>query len=135
MKTLLIMAAGNGSRYGALKQFDNLGPEKEFLFEYSIFDAIESGFDHIVVITKREFVTEISSYLQKRLPANIKIDVIAGSSMGAIIGAMYALNPNIKELEEKALSLTKKDFAKLLDLTISKTSLIKGNKIRSFLEN
>ena len=76
MKTLLIMAAGNGSRYGALKQFDNLGPEKEFLFEYSIFDAIESGFDHIVVITKREFVTEISSYLQKRLPKNIKIDVI-----------------------------------------------------------
>ena len=65
---------------------------------------------------------------------NIVIDYIAGSSMGAIIGAMYALNPNIKELEEKALSLTKKDFAKLLDLNIPKTSLIKGNKIRSFLE-
>jgi len=65
---------------------------------------------------------------------NIPIDYIAGSSMGAIIGAMYALNPNIKELEEKALSLTKKDFAKLLDLNIPKTSLIKGNKIRIFLE-
>ena len=65
---------------------------------------------------------------------DIPIDYIAGSSMGAIIGAMYALNPNIKELEEKALSLTKKDFAKLLDLNIPKTSLIKGNKIRRFLE-
>ena len=76
MITLLVMAAGNGSRYGALKQFDNLGPKKEFLFEYSIYDAIESGFDHIVVITKREFVTEISDYLQSRLPKNVKVDVI-----------------------------------------------------------
>jgi len=76
MMTLLIMAAGNGSRYGALKQFDNLGPKKEFLFEYSIYDAIQNGFDHIVVITKREFVTEISDYLKKRLPKNVKVDVV-----------------------------------------------------------
>ncbi len=76
MMTLLVMAAGNGSRYGALKQFDNLGPKKEFLFEYSIFDAVQNGFDHIVVITKREFVAEIKDYLQKRLPDHIKIDVI-----------------------------------------------------------
>jgi len=65
---------------------------------------------------------------------NLPVDYIAGSSMGAIIGALYALNPNVKELEEKAFSLTKKDLAKLLDLNIPKTSLIKGNKIRSFLE-
>lgn len=76
MKTLLVMAAGNGSRYGALKQFDNLGPGGEFLFEYSIYDAIENGFDHIVVITKKEFVTEIKEYLQTRLPKNVKIDVV-----------------------------------------------------------
>ncbi len=76
MKTLLIMAAGNGSRYGALKQFDNLGPKGEFLFEFSIYDAIQNGFDHIVVITKKEFVTEISAYLQSRLPKHIKIDVV-----------------------------------------------------------
>ena len=74
--TLLVMAAGNGSRYGALKQFDNLGPNKEFLFEYSIFDAVKNGFDHVVVITKREFVTEIKEYLQNRLPKEIKIDVV-----------------------------------------------------------
>lgn len=76
MMTLLVMAAGNGSRYGALKQFDNLGPNKEFLFEYSIYDAVKNGFDHVVVITKREFVTEIKEYLQNRLPKEIKIDVI-----------------------------------------------------------
>jgi len=65
---------------------------------------------------------------------NISIDYISGSSMGAIIGAYYSLNPNIKELEEKVFSLSKKDFAKLLDLNIPKTSLIKGNKIKKFLE-
>jgi len=65
---------------------------------------------------------------------NIPIDYIAGSSMGAIIGAIYALNLNVKELEERAFSLTKKDLVKLLDLNIPKVSLIKGNKIRSFLE-
>jgi UTP-glucose-1-phosphate uridylyltransferase len=71
------MAAGNGSRYGALKQFDHLGPNKEYLFEFSIFDAINNGFDHIVIVTKKQFVIEIKDYLKKRIPENIKIDVIA----------------------------------------------------------
>lgn len=76
-KTLLIMAAGSGSRYGALKQFDTLGPAKEFLFEYSIYDAIENGFNHIVIITKNDYVSDIRTYLRQRLPSEIKIDVIA----------------------------------------------------------
>ncbi|MDZ7614125.1 MAG: hypothetical protein U5K51_10865 [Flavobacteriaceae bacterium] len=67
-KTLLIMAAGSGSRYGALKQFDELGPNKEFLFEFSIYDAIENGFDHIVVVTREQFTEDIKNYLEKRLP-------------------------------------------------------------------
>lgn len=75
--TLLIMAAGNGSRYGALKQFDPLGPENEYLFEFSIYDAIENGFDHIVIVTKEQFVKDINEYLTNRLPGKIKIDVIA----------------------------------------------------------
>ena len=76
-KTLLIMAAGSGSRYGALKQFAELGPSKEFLFEYSIYDAINNGFEHIVIITKEDNVSEIENYLAKRIPKEIKIDVIA----------------------------------------------------------
>ena len=40
---LLIMAAGSGSRYGKLKQFDELGPKGEFLMEFSIYDAIKNG--------------------------------------------------------------------------------------------
>ena len=48
------MAAGSGSRYGKLKQFDELGPKGEFLMEFSIYDAIKNGFNHIVLITKKE---------------------------------------------------------------------------------
>jgi CTP:molybdopterin cytidylyltransferase MocA len=48
------MAAGSGSRYGRLKQFDDLGPNGEFLMEFSIFDALQNGFQHIVVITKKK---------------------------------------------------------------------------------
>jgi len=75
--TLLIMAAGSGSRYGALKQFDGLGPDGEFLFEFLIYDALAAGFDHLVLITKREFVEDIGNYLQTRLPATVRIDVLA----------------------------------------------------------
>jgi CTP:molybdopterin cytidylyltransferase MocA len=48
------MAAGSGSRYGKLKQFDELGPNAEFLLEFSIYDAINNGFNHIVLVTKKE---------------------------------------------------------------------------------
>ena len=60
--TLLIMAAGMGSRYGGDKQVDGLGPNNEILMEYSIYDAIRAGFDQIVFVIKpgmRERVAEI----------------------------------------------------------------------------
>ena len=73
---LLVMAAGSGSRYGKLKQFDGLGPNKEFLLEFSIYDAIENGFNHIVLITKKENKDFLYDYLRPRIPNKIKIDVI-----------------------------------------------------------
>lgn len=73
---LLLMAAGKGSRYGKLKQFDGLGPRDEFLMEFSMYDAIENGFDHMVVITQKDNVDFLYNYLQPRLPGNIKLDVI-----------------------------------------------------------
>ena len=75
--TLLLMAAGSGSRYGKLKQFDDLGPNGEFLMEFSIHDALKNGFNHIVVITKEENKEFIKKYLSKRLERNIKLDVLA----------------------------------------------------------
>ncbi|NQY67313.1 MAG: nucleotidyltransferase [Flavobacteriales bacterium] len=53
--TLLILAAGMGSRYGGLKQIDGIGPNGEPIIEYSIYDAIQSGFGKIVFVIRKEF--------------------------------------------------------------------------------
>ena len=74
--TLLLMAAGSGSRYGKLKQFDDLGPAGEFLMEFSISDALKFGFNHIVVITKAANQSFLQEHLSKRLPKHIKLDVL-----------------------------------------------------------
>ncbi|MEB8327896.1 sugar phosphate nucleotidyltransferase [Flavobacteriaceae bacterium KMM 6897] len=75
--TLLLMAAGKGSRYGKLKQFDGLGPNEEFLMEFSIFDAIAAGFDHIVIITQRDHVNFLSEHIAVRISKNVKLDVLS----------------------------------------------------------
>ena len=74
--TLLLMAAGSGSRYGTLKQFDELGPKAEFLLEFSIYDAINNGFNHIVLVTKKENKDFLNNYLINKIPNNIKVDVV-----------------------------------------------------------
>ena len=73
---LLIMAAGSGSRYGKLKQFDELGPSGEFLMEFSIYDAIQNGFNHIVLITRKENKDFLFNYLRQRIDNSVKIDVV-----------------------------------------------------------
>ncbi|MCW5517165.1 UTP--glucose-1-phosphate uridylyltransferase [Muriicola sp. Z0-33] len=83
------MAAGRGSRYGKLKQFDGLGPNEEFLMEFSIYDALESGFDHIVVITQKDNVAFLRDHLSIRLPASVKLDVIAQELSDLPEGSAY----------------------------------------------
>ena len=70
------MAAGSGSRYGKLKQFDDLGPADEFLMEFSIFDALKNNFNHIVVITKAANQSFLESHLSNLLPSDVKLDVL-----------------------------------------------------------
>lgn len=63
-KSLVIMAAGLGSRYGGNKQVDRIGPDGEILMQYSIYDAIKAGFNKIVFIIKPQYtdlITEISA--------------------------------------------------------------------------
>ena len=63
--TLLILAAGMGSRYGGLKQIDGIGPNDEPIIEYSIFDAINSGFGKIVFVIRKEFDKQFRSRFDK----------------------------------------------------------------------
>ena len=52
--TLVVMAAGMGSRYGGIKQLDAFGPEGEVIMDYSVFDAIKAGFNKVVIIIRED---------------------------------------------------------------------------------
>ena len=70
--SLVIMAAGLGSRYGGSKQVDGIGPNGEILMEYSIHDALRAGFDKVVFIIKpemREMMDELVGYLKEKKTA------------------------------------------------------------------
>ena len=62
--TLLVMAAGMGSRYGGLKQLDPVGPNGETIIDYSVYDAVRSGFNKVVFIGRNLDKAELESGLK-----------------------------------------------------------------------
>ncbi|NLI20180.1 MAG: hypothetical protein GX418_01315 [Clostridiales bacterium] len=75
-KTLLIMAAGMGSRYGGNKQIDGMGPHGEILLEYSIYDALQAGFTKVVFIIKRDFEQRIRDMVGDQLAKQVKVEYV-----------------------------------------------------------
>lgn len=71
--TLVIMAAGMGSRYGGLKQMDPVGPNGETLLEYSIHDAIQAGFGKVVFVIRKDFETEFKDQVGSRFADKIEV--------------------------------------------------------------
>lgn len=71
--TLVILAAGLGSRFGGNKQISEVGPHGETLMEYSIYDAIAEGFDRIVFILKPEMVETVRNGIGKRIEASVEV--------------------------------------------------------------
>ena len=74
MYTLVIMAAGLGSRFGSLKQMEPFGPNGEFIIDYSIYDAIRAGFDRVVFIIRKDFYDDFKNTIGKRLEGKIKVE-------------------------------------------------------------
>jgi UTP-glucose-1-phosphate uridylyltransferase len=72
--TLLVMAAGMGSRYGGLKQIDPVGPSGEIILEYSIYDAIRAGFGKVVFIIRRDFEQLFKDAIGNKFTGKIEID-------------------------------------------------------------
>ena len=64
--TLLVLAAGMGSRYGGLKQMDGLGPHGETIIDYSIHDAVEAGFGKVVYIVREAFKADMEAHVKQR---------------------------------------------------------------------
>ncbi len=72
--TLLIMAAGMGSRYGGLKQLDAMGPNGETIMDYSVYDAIKSGFSKIVFIIRKDFESDFREKVSSKFSDRIKVE-------------------------------------------------------------
>jgi len=71
--TLLVMAAGMGSRYGGLKQLDSIGPNNETIIDYSVFDAIRAGFSKVVFIIRKEFEDEFKEKITNKYLGKIEV--------------------------------------------------------------
>ena len=72
--TLLVMAAGMGSRYGGLKQLDEVGPSGETIIDYSVYDAITAGFTKVVFIIRRDFEKEFKSKITDKFNDKIQVE-------------------------------------------------------------
>ncbi len=75
-KTLLIMAAGMGSRFGGLKQITPMGPNGEFIIDYSIYDAKKAGFNKVVFIIKEENYEVFKETIGARVEPYIKVEYV-----------------------------------------------------------
>ena len=72
--TLLIMAAGMGSRYGGLKQLDSVGPNEETIIDYSVYDAIRAGFNKVVFVIREEFHKEFRSSITDKYAGEVQVE-------------------------------------------------------------
>ena len=71
--TLLVLAAGMGSRYGGLKQIDPLGPHGEIIMDYSVYDAIFAGFGKVVFVIKRELAETFHQMIGSRFAGKLEV--------------------------------------------------------------
>ncbi len=74
--TLLILAAGIGSRYGSLKQLDALGPSGETIIDYSVYDAIHAGFGKVVFVIRENIEKEFKEIFIGKLHSRITVDYV-----------------------------------------------------------
>ena len=72
--TLLVLAAGMGSRYGGLKQMDGLGPSGETIIDYSIYDAVNAGFGKIVYIVREYFRADMEAHVRQKYAGVTALD-------------------------------------------------------------
>lgn len=78
--TLYVLAAGMGSRYGGLKQLDPLGPHGETIMDYSIYDAIQSGFGKVVFVIRKDFEADFREKILSKYESHIPVEVVFQST-------------------------------------------------------
>lgn len=74
--SLVVLAAGIGSRYGGIKQIDGVGPSNEIILDYSVYDAVNAGFDKMVFIIRHAIEKPFVENVIPRFPKDIKIELV-----------------------------------------------------------
>ncbi len=74
--TLVIMAAGMGSRYGGIKQLEPVGPSGEIIMDYSIYDAMKAGFNKVVFIIRKDLEKDFREIIGNRIEKLIKVEYV-----------------------------------------------------------
>ncbi len=74
--TLVVLAAGMGSRYGGLKQLDGIGPAEETIIDFSVYDAIRAGFGKVVFIVRESFVEDFKNKVSARFEDLIEVEFV-----------------------------------------------------------
>jgi len=74
--TLLVMAAGMGSRYGGLKQLDAVGPSGETIIDFSVYDAIRAGYNKVVFIIREDFEKQFKEKISNKYQDKIEVEIV-----------------------------------------------------------
>ena len=120
--TLMILAAGMGSRYGGLKQIDPVGPSGEIVLDYSIFDALRAGFGRVVFVIRRDieaaFRETVGAKWAARIPCTYAFQDLADVPAGFAVpadrakpwGTAHAIRAGRREIAEPFAAINADDF-------------------------
>ncbi len=92
---LVVLAAGIGSRYGGIKQIDGFGPSGETIMDYSLFDAVRSGFTKVIFIVRDEIRDTVRDMFLPRLQGKVAVEFVT-QSLDTYVPAQYRNSPRTK---------------------------------------
>jgi len=140
-KTLLILAAGIGSRYGGVKQLEKFGKNGETIIHYSIYDALKYGFNKIVFIIRKELETDFNTLIIsqiKNLNIEIKIvyqDMPSNISRTKPLGSTHAVLSAKNVINEIFLMINADDFYNEISFKLASKEIDRINKSDDKKEN
>lgn len=94
--TLLVLAAGNSTRYGSLKQLEPVGPNKEFILDYSIYNAVQAGFKKVIFIIQEKNLNLFKNTIEERIKNHINIEYVFQNESLGTAHAIYCAKDKIK---------------------------------------
>lgn len=121
-KTLVILAAGMGSRFGGLKQIEPVGPNGEIIADYSVYDAINAGFNKVVFVIKEEHLDYFKENITKNYENKIQVefvfqsldkipnDVVLPDTREKMLGTGHALLVAKEKVNEPFIMINSDDF-------------------------